>query len=380
MILGFSFNNLKANTNYIDINYFYSALEPYGEWIEIGYNDYVWRPFFTERNWRPYTDGRWEWTANGWYWVSYEPFGWATYHYGRWYFDDFYGWVWMPDNVWGPAWVEWRYDNNYIGWAPLPPYAKFNRIGGIHFSIRWHSGYFYWNFVKYNHFVSVNVQNYYIYGEKVKPIFYRTKYRTNYYENNRRIINGGISRRFVENRTGRKITTRDIKFTDRKHPSEELRKRRNISEFRPNNNEVKRSGNINRTKVVKGRVLKNLKSDKVVINRPPGTLRNKNKNLTKKDVKIKSERKVETPARSSRTDRKDVINKNNAREKQNVFEVNKNTKRTNSTGNIEKPSVKNPRIVEKSRTKVKVNGNSKNSGRSSAKVKSKTREVVKKRK
>jgi len=27
----------------------------------------------------------------------------------------------MPDDVWGPAWVEWRYDDEYIGWAPLRP-------------------------------------------------------------------------------------------------------------------------------------------------------------------------------------------------------------------------------------------------------------------
>jgi hypothetical protein len=25
--------------------------------------------------------------------------------YGRWYFDSFYGWVWIPGRDWGPAWV-----------------------------------------------------------------------------------------------------------------------------------------------------------------------------------------------------------------------------------------------------------------------------------
>ncbi len=379
IVLGFSFNNLKANTNYINIDYFYSALEPYGEWIEIGYNDFVWRPYFTERNWRPYTDGRWEWTNNGWYWVSYEPYGWATYHYGRWYYDDYYGWVWMPDNVWGPAWVEWRYDNYYIGWAPLPPYARFNSIGGIHFSIKWHSGYFYWNFVKYNHFVSVNIHNYYIYGEKARPIFNRTKYRTNYYENNKRIVNGGISRGFVENRIGRKIKTRDINYTNRKYSSEELRKRNDISEFRPSNNEVKRNRNIDRTKVVKGRELTNFKSDKVVINRNSNVTRSTNKTVIKKEVK--TERKVETSVRSSNTNREKVMNKNDVRKKQNTYEANKNVTRNNTSKEVKKPVVNNTkRTVEKSKTELKSNRSNANSGRSSTKTNTKTREVVKKRK
>jgi uncharacterized protein YraI len=37
---------------------------------------------------RPYTVGRWVFTDRyGWMWASSEPFGWATYHYGRWGFS-----------------------------------------------------------------------------------------------------------------------------------------------------------------------------------------------------------------------------------------------------------------------------------------------------
>ena len=92
IFFGIFISSASAHSKYyldIDVNYFYGSLEPYGEWIEIGYDDYVWRPYKSDYNWRPYSDGRWEWTRNGWYWVSYEPFGWATYHYGRWYFDDY---------------------------------------------------------------------------------------------------------------------------------------------------------------------------------------------------------------------------------------------------------------------------------------------------
>jgi hypothetical protein len=60
-------------------------------------------------------------TDVGWTWVSYEDFGWAAYHYGRWIRLEDYGWCWVPGYEWGPAWVSWRTGGDYIGWAPLPP-------------------------------------------------------------------------------------------------------------------------------------------------------------------------------------------------------------------------------------------------------------------
>ncbi len=57
----------------------------------------------------------------GWTWVSDEPWGWATYHYGRWVNIVGTGWVWIPGHTWAPAWVSWRYGGGYCGWAPLPP-------------------------------------------------------------------------------------------------------------------------------------------------------------------------------------------------------------------------------------------------------------------
>jgi hypothetical protein len=107
--------------------FFYSSLQPHGEWIELEDGFYVWKPNHIRRSWRPYLLGRWEWTNHGWYWMSHEPFGWVVFHYGRWYYDDYYGWVWIPGDEWAPAWVEWRYDSDYIGWAPLPPYTH---LGG----------------------------------------------------------------------------------------------------------------------------------------------------------------------------------------------------------------------------------------------------------
>ncbi len=105
----------------VDISIFYSELEPYGHWFRHGPYGWVWTPYDLPYGWRPYTDGRWVYTEYGWTWLSHEPWGWAPFHYGRWLLDDDYGWVWVPDTVWAPAWVCWRWSDDWIGWAPLPP-------------------------------------------------------------------------------------------------------------------------------------------------------------------------------------------------------------------------------------------------------------------
>ena len=87
---------------------FHSKLEPYGAWRETSNYGFVWQPYEAERSrsWRPYTNGRWVYTDAGWTWVSEEPFGWATYHYGRWTRLRNIGWVWLPGEEWAPAWVS----------------------------------------------------------------------------------------------------------------------------------------------------------------------------------------------------------------------------------------------------------------------------------
>ena len=111
----------------VSIDFFYNNLTGGGSWIDAGYYGYCWQPSVAVENprWRPYSDGYWAYTDVGWTWVSYEDFGWATYHYGRWARLRDYGWIWVPGNEWGPAWVSWRTGGDYVGWAPLPP-----RYGG----------------------------------------------------------------------------------------------------------------------------------------------------------------------------------------------------------------------------------------------------------
>ncbi len=274
---GFGFRFYHHHHSYVNDNYFFNVLEPYGEWIEIEYDEYAWRPYDVDYNWKPYSIGRWEWTRSGWYWVSYEPFGWATYHYGRWFYDNYYGWLWMPANKWAPAWVEWRYNDNYIGWAPLPPYARFNPHRGIRFTIRWNSGYNYWNFVSYNHFTTVNIHNYYINNYEVRNIFKRTKYRTNYYENNNTIVNGGINKRFVEKRSGVRIRTKEIRRTNSVRGLTKRTKinRREVISYRPNKSEIKKFNSFDRSKIKRGKTLKSLRHDKIAIRNVRGREINK---------------------------------------------------------------------------------------------------------
>ncbi len=101
---------------------FRAALDGYGQWIQHPRWGEVWIPNQMPPDWQPYRMGHWAYTDEwGWYWDSEEDFGWVTYHYGRWAFDRGLGWIWIPGKEWGPAWVDWRQGDNFVGWAPLPP-------------------------------------------------------------------------------------------------------------------------------------------------------------------------------------------------------------------------------------------------------------------
>ena len=100
---------------------FYEPLNPCGTWVQVGSYGRCWRPSGITVEWRPYCNGYWEWTDCGWYWVSDEPWAWACYHYGSWVYDSEYGWIWVPGIEWAPAWVYWRINVDYVGWAPCPP-------------------------------------------------------------------------------------------------------------------------------------------------------------------------------------------------------------------------------------------------------------------
>jgi len=118
-----------------NISFFYEALYPYGNWITID-GDWCWRPNAAtiSPDWAPYCrHGHWVWSDWGWCWVSDYSWGWAPFHYGRWFRHRTHGWCWMPDYEWGPAWVSWRRGGDYCGWAPLPPHTRYVNNEGFYY-------------------------------------------------------------------------------------------------------------------------------------------------------------------------------------------------------------------------------------------------------
>ena len=112
-----------AQDEYVSYQTFYDELSPYGQWINDPQYGDVWVPN-EGSDFRPYgSNGYWVMTDYGNTWVSDDPFGWIVYHYGRWTYDPYYGWLWIPGYDWAPAWVSWRFGNGYCGWAPLGPDA-----------------------------------------------------------------------------------------------------------------------------------------------------------------------------------------------------------------------------------------------------------------
>jgi len=189
-----------------DYGMFHDSLSSYGSWFETPDYGYVWQPVVVRNvSWRPYLHGRWVCTDRGWTWISDEPFGWATYHYGRWALCHGIGWVWVPGCEWAPAWVSWRSSGTHIGWAPLPPETLAYRGGRCDSSVdvTFGIGSLWFNFVEtryfgspiYHHCLPYTQNNIYING---------TVNITNIYVHNRHVICGGPKYWDVQRQTERK--------------------------------------------------------------------------------------------------------------------------------------------------------------------------------
>ncbi|MBN2161848.1 MAG: hypothetical protein JXR25_06505 [Pontiellaceae bacterium] len=193
----------------VAVDTFYDALSPYGSWIEVDGYGRVWRPTVVVNNssWRPYLDnGRWVYTDRGWYWMSNYSWGWAAFHYGRWFHHARYGWCWWPDSVWAPSWVSWRYDNTHYGWAPLPPHAVYRPGVGLVYHGRtvnvgfgFDLGYSSFTFVSSRDFHHADLCHYRIAGRDAKLIYGRTKAGSFIHRDPKMnvIVNPGIPSRMI---------------------------------------------------------------------------------------------------------------------------------------------------------------------------------------
>jgi hypothetical protein len=103
-----------------EIRYYADDLDEHGEWIYVDEtSSWCWRPIGVSVEWRPYWRGRWGAYAGGMTWISDEPWGYVTYHHGRWGWGAGLGWYWIPGVYYSPAWVAWNTCDTYFGWAPL---------------------------------------------------------------------------------------------------------------------------------------------------------------------------------------------------------------------------------------------------------------------
>ena len=159
----------QAQDAMVSYQTFYDELSPYGQWVNDPAYGNVWVPY-VEPGFRPYaTDGHWAMTDYGNMWISDQPWGWAAYHYGRWTYNGYYGWVWIPGNEWAPAWVNWRYGGGYYGWAPMGPGQVY---GGMY---DYPSNY--WVFVSPDYLYRQHIYRYYERGD-MNMYINRTTYLT----------------------------------------------------------------------------------------------------------------------------------------------------------------------------------------------------------
>ena len=213
-----------------DISYFYDRLSLYGNWTNLNPYGYVWTPRRTGYRFRPYSDGQWAWTDYGWTWIANQEWGDITFHYGRWGWDNYLGWFWVPDTVWGPAWVTWRSNDQYMGWAPLPP--EFEYRSGMNFnSNSIDIPLNFWIFIQGSHFQDRNLNPYVLPFERNQTIIRYTSLRNNIYTRNNRIINEGIGVDAIRRFTGRAVSQYTLK--DVQQPGRTRVVGQNVQIFRP---------------------------------------------------------------------------------------------------------------------------------------------------
>jgi len=201
---------------------FYDELSPYGQWVNDPQYGNVWVPN-EEPGYRPYaTRGHWAMTDQGNMWVSDVPWGWACYHYGRWTYNGYYGWVWIPGYEWAPAWVNWRSGGGYYGWAPMGP----GQYPGSYYEYPVN----YWVFVSPQYLYQPNVYGYYE-PRYVDRYYARTEYINETYRGGGTAYYYGPRAEVIERETHQPVQVYNISNASR--PGEARMGGNGISVYRP---------------------------------------------------------------------------------------------------------------------------------------------------
>ncbi|MDY7095450.1 MAG: DUF6600 domain-containing protein [Acidobacteriota bacterium] len=194
---------------------FWDSLAPFGTWEWIEVHGWIWIPNDLPVGWHPYTYGHWVYSSYGWTWVSTWEWGWAPFHYGRWLHHPRFGWIWKPGSVWAPAWVEWRFGGGWIGWAPLPPGARWN--DGLHWSAGISIGIDGWIFVPDRHFTTLQLREHILPGSRDAGLLDRTRVVTRFETAERGSVRDrGLDPGVFERQTG--VTVPRVKIEERQNP------------------------------------------------------------------------------------------------------------------------------------------------------------------
>ena len=223
----------------VPLQAFYDELAPYGQWTQNPNYGSVWIPN-AGPDFQPYaTNGHWIVTEFGNTWVSDYPWGWAPFHYGRWYYDNYYGWAWVPGPDWGPAWVSWRSGGGYYGWAPLGP--------GIGINVNINIPAPYWTFVPQLYITSPRLYSYCVPRPNVVNIYQNTTIINNIYRSNNQAYVYGPPRGDIERITRQPVPVYRIDNLDR--PGRAVMGNGSVGFYRPDRSaggpDYSRSGGYN---------------------------------------------------------------------------------------------------------------------------------------
>jgi hypothetical protein len=149
-----------------EVRPYYGELSTYGRWVWVPAYGWAWYPVGVGPDWRPYFDGYWAYGPYGYFWVSYEPWGWAPYHFGRWVWVGGIGWCWIPGRVFAGAWVAWSWGPTFVGWCPLDFWNRPAFVATVQLG-------FYdpvaWTFVRVEHVVVRDVRRHAVPIAAVRP-------------------------------------------------------------------------------------------------------------------------------------------------------------------------------------------------------------------
>lgn len=367
----------------VDFEFFYKELSTAGEWIEIDakklgldikpgisfnssksfisellgvksayaqtgeqvFNLFVWRPttelvsdMVNETNeYIPFNNGQWLYTNEGWYFKANTPQEELTSHYGRWAKDDELGWVWLPGKTYSPAWVDWRQNDDYVAWAPVPPnkyiendVLKTEDINENNYTI-----------VEKKHLIEPSVYKYrYQYVENKNKILIKEMTKTDgVIIKEKRIINKGPDISDIEDKTGKKIEQVKIVKVNKKEDSGI--KDNTLAVFVP---ELKKSKEVRKEPLTKPEKLVSYKDAKKITKEEKEKLRTEDKLEKKEEKEMKKQEKSEGKElkKQEKQEQKELKKEEKKEDKQKIKEKDKpkDTKKDNSKDKKSKTSDK----------------------------------------